>query len=311
MDKSLLGGEGMTENTDRLPEALKTFRYDFDIRVFVDRNKGEWHMPMEWHTSLEIFICLKGKGRYYIGSKLYEFEEGDIFVISNAELHKSEIYENGSFDALLIMFSPEQMLPERVVQGEELMDLFYGRIGNFSHQHRPESKKRALYETVAGQMLKEYEEKQMGYKESLRALLMWMLIELNRAYRDSGSQDFSYVIEEKIKHKKVISQVLLYIEEHYDEDINLGELADRLYVNQSYLSREFKKSTGYSMVKFITNKRIREARELLRSTSLSVTEIATRVGYNNITHFHTMFKKEIGISPKEFRKQLSTMQKVE
>ena len=75
-------------------------------------------------------------------------------------------------------------------------------------------------------------------------------------------------------------------------------------MDQAYLSREFKKSTGYSMMKFVTNKRIREARELLRSTDISISEVAITVGYNNITHFHTMFKKETGISPKEFRRQI-------
>ena len=43
--------KGADRVVNELPEALKTFRQDFDVRVFVDRNKGDWHMPMEWHKS--------------------------------------------------------------------------------------------------------------------------------------------------------------------------------------------------------------------------------------------------------------------
>lgn len=289
---------------NHLPEALRTFRHEFDIRVFIDKNKGDWHMPMEWHTSLEIFLCLNGSGKYYIGNKLYEFQEGDIFVISDNELHKSEIDKYGFFDALIIMFSPEKIIKDRTIDGIDLMNLFYGRIGEFYHKCSLTKEKQQMLQLIGSILLSEYEKKQEGYMESMKALLTCFLIELNREYKSIDSKNILYVSGKKLKHKKIISEVLSYIDENYMDDINLGDLSERLYVNQSYLSREFKKSTGYSMVKFITNKRMREARELLRSTDLLITEIAMRVGYNNITHFHTMFKKEIGISPKEFRKQI-------
>ena len=89
--------KGADRVVNELPEALKTFRQDFDVRVFVDRNKGDWHMPMEWHTSLEIFICIAGRGKYQIGEKRYTFETGDVFVINNGELHKSEIIADMAF----------------------------------------------------------------------------------------------------------------------------------------------------------------------------------------------------------------------
>lgn len=139
----------------------------------------------------------------------------------------------------------------------------------------------------------------------MKSLLTWLLLELNRQYRVEDENELYFTVGEKVKHKKIISEVLSYVDQHYREDIVLGELAEKLYVNQSYLSREFKKETGYSMVKFITNKRIREARTLLRDTDMLITEIATLVGYNNITHFNAMFKKETGISPKEFRNQVN------
>lgn len=287
-----------------LPDALKTFRQDFAVRVFVDNNSGDWLMPAEWHTSLEIFMCTDGTGKYYINDKVYDFEKGDIFVIGNNELHKSEILDEKGFKAFIVMFAPDGFLPNRYIQGKDLLNVFYGRTDKFCHKYRPTVEKQTSYEAISQIMLKEYEGKCENYMMSVSSLVTWLLIELNRAYNVNEDDNISYTLNDRLKHKKMISEVLNYVEENYKEDINLKELADSLYVNQAYLSREFKKSTGYSMMKFITNKRIREARELLRNSELSVSEVATTVGYNNITHFHTMFKKEIGISPKEFRNQV-------
>lgn len=289
---------------NELPDALKTFRHEFDIRVFIDKNSGDWHMPMEWHTSLEIFMCIKGQGTYYIGNKIYDFIKGDIFVISNNELHKSEINEGGAFDAFVIMFSPEKVLSSRYIQGKDLLDIFYGRTERFCHRYRPNEGKIAVYENIAGLILKEFREEKENYMTAISSLVTWFLIDLNRVYNSEDSEQAAYEKSDKLKHKKFITEVLNYVEENYKTDINLGELAASLYMDQAYLSREFKKSTGYSMMKFVTNKRIREARELLRSTDISISEVAITVGYNNITHFHTMFKKETGISPKEFRRQI-------
>lgn len=287
-----------------LPDALKTFRQEFDVRIFVDKNSGDWHMPMEWHTSLEIFMCVKGEGKYYIGNKAYEFCKGDIFVIGNNELHKSEIMEGGAFDAFIIMFAPESFLTNRYLGGKDLLDIFYGRTEKFCHKYTPDPEKQIIYENISKIILSEYEQKKENYLTSISTLLIWFLIDLDRSYNINGDLGISYEMNDRLKHKKIITEVLNFVEINYKSDINLGQLANDLYVNQAYLSREFKKITGYSMIKFITNKRIREARELLRNSDMSISEVAITVGYNNITHFHTMFKKEIGISPKEFRNQI-------
>lgn len=288
-----------------LPEALKTFTHAFDIRVFVDQNAGDWQMPMEWHTSLEIFFALRGEGRCIVGEKTYRFQSGDIFVIGNNELHKSEIVEGGQYDALLVMFSPDSPFIRRLTMAEDPLRLFYLHPQGFSHRLRPTAGKQQVYRGITALMLEEYGRSGSGGSEALTALLTWLLLDLNREYAAAGPLPPDVQAGERVKHKKIITEVLDYIGAHFCEDINFGELAGKLYVNQSYLSREFRKSTGYSLSKFLSNKRIREARELLRSTEWPVSEIASRVGYNNISHFNWIFKKEIGISPREFRKKTS------
>lgn len=95
----------------------------------------------------------------------------------------------------------------------------------------------------------------------MKSLLTWLLLELNRQYRVEDENELYFTVGEKVKHKKIISEVLSYVDQR--------------------------------------------GRTLLRDTDMLITEIATLVGYNNITHFNAMFKKETGISPKEFRNQVN------
>jgi two-component system response regulator YesN len=86
-------------------------------------------------------------------------------------------------------------------------------------------------------------------------------------------------------------------------EITRTELANLVYFNPSYLSRLFKRVEGESISDFITRARIEKSKLLLKS-SKSVHEAGLLVGYSNTSHFSSMFKKLVGISPREYRKNL-------
>jgi len=94
-----------------------------------------------------------------------------------------------------------------------------------------------------------------------------------------------------------------YIEEHFTEsDINLDQIAGQIQMSVSYFSMEFKKHLGQTYIEFLTDLRIRRAKELLQGTSLKISEISDMVGYENPSYFNYIFKKNTGKTPGEFRK---------
>ena len=101
----------------------------------------------------------------------------------------------------------------------------------------------------------------------------------------------------------LISTATKYISGHLEEDIPLEELADRCQVSPFYFSRIFKSSTGYTPHQYIINMRMNYACHLLAHTNLLVKEITYRCGFHNVSNFCTAFKKQYGITPKEFRSQ--------
>ena len=96
---------------------------------------------------------------------------------------------------------------------------------------------------------------------------------------------------------KKMDDAILYINEHYSEDLTVATMSDRLFMSYSYFSRNFKRVTGRCFKDFLNVTRINNAEMKLRSTSKSVTQIAMECGYNNIAYFSAMYKKLKGISP--------------
>jgi AraC-like DNA-binding protein len=260
-------------------------------------------MHYEWHSQVELFYVLKGKGRYFIEDKIYEFEEGDFFIISNYELHKSQFIDNERFEAFVIIFDPKLIVDHPILVEDKFdpLQLFINRPKNFSHKLKTDTVTRKKIRLCLDLLAAEYFQENGFSLRRVISLLHWLLSELYRHYNRIAVMDEAEITEHK-GLKKFVSDVVQYISEHYYEDITLSKLAKKFCINPSYLSREFKKNLGITIIEFITVRRIFKAKILLERSDLPITEIASQLGFNNITHFNWTFKKIVGISPSKYRK---------
>lgn len=97
-------------------------------------------------------------------------------------------------------------------------------------------------------------------------------------------------------------QTIYYIQTHLDEELNRIKVASALYLNPDYLDRRFKKEMGCSVNRYILREQVNMAKGLRLNPKISICEIASRCGYENMSNFSAMFKREVGISPNEYRK---------
>lgn len=101
--------------------------------------------------------------------------------------------------------------------------------------------------------------------------------------------------------KSFINRLLLYMSEHLDGDLSLCTLSDKLHLNASYLSRRFKELVGKNLRDVILEMRIQKACELLKNTSVPISEISLMVGYETKANFSKVFKKVMKQTPREYR----------
>ena len=127
-------------------------------------------------------------------------------------------------------------------------------------------------------------------------------IEEVQAYGKSVLSDISkhLTADQTGSKHRVILELLTYLDEHYDQDIGLSELADRAGMSTAYLSVLFKTEVGTSYVKYLTDLRIKKAKKLLQD-GYKVNEVSEMVGYNNYRYFCDIFKKHEGMTPNEYK----------
>ncbi|MCI3922904.1 response regulator [Paenibacillus sp. TRM 82003] len=106
---------------------------------------------------------------------------------------------------------------------------------------------------------------------------------------------------EKNRAAQAVDYVRTYIEEHLQEDLSLVRLAELIYFNPSYLSRLFKQECGYNLSEYIDERRLKKAKELLKSSECKIAEIGAKVGYAAPHSFTRFFKKLTGVTPQEYR----------
>lgn len=99
-----------------------------------------------------------------------------------------------------------------------------------------------------------------------------------------------------------IRQILVTIDASIDGDLSLKRFANELFLNTSYLSSLFKKETGMTLTDYVNQHRINYAKRLLKSTTLSIQSVAATVGITDIHYFTRLFRRETGLSPREYRK---------
>jgi signal transduction histidine kinase/AraC-like DNA-binding protein/ABC-type sugar transport system substrate-binding protein len=102
----------------------------------------------------------------------------------------------------------------------------------------------------------------------------------------------------------LVRQTLSYFMQNYEQDLSRSVIAKTIGVTESYLTSLFRQEVGITPWEFLTRMRISMARDLLRATSKSVTEVAIMVGYNDSAYFSRVFHKQTGVTPKQYRAQL-------
>ncbi len=104
------------------------------------------------------------------------------------------------------------------------------------------------------------------------------------------------------RYKQDMTYAISYIENHFDQNIKLEEIADFLHISKYYFIKIFKNYTGTTPYEYLINFRINTSKELLKSTQLSMDEVANRVGYPDASSFIRSFKKTVGLTPSKYRR---------
>ena len=122
----------------------------------------------------------------------------------------------------------------------------------------------------------------------------WFLDKITDACRN-------VVLRKQRQTDNVIDKAKIYLEENYANDISLDEVSQNVDISPYYFSKLFKDATGCTFIEYLTGLRIEKAKELITGSDLTMKEICQQVGYADPNYFSRIFKKNVGLSPTEYK----------
>lgn len=234
-------------------------------------------VSVHWHEFYEIELILNGSGIYNIDGTEYPIKRGSLFFMSPSSFHKINFSADTSL--INIMFTLDACDAT----------LLYGLFETSPHVklNLNEDDINLLYilanETIATKS-----------KKYSSACLNCILAKSQGLCKISSTAKNS-----------PMQYALLYIQNHFTENLNLKDLAKTLNYSSNYLSNKFTQYAGVSFKNYIMNLRFTFCESLLKNSNLSISEICIRSGFNDFSNFMTYFKKRYNMTPKQYREMIT------
>lgn len=281
-----------------------SFQIPKSQREFVryQEDKGtHFYDKLHQHPQLQLTVILEGKGQFLSGDYVGRFQAGDVFFLGENAPHvfrsdpeyfeeKRELNSRGN-----TIFFDFDALGKALGELEDLQAM--RKFKDFS----------GLCFQVLGESKKEILEIFEKFPESFGLLRFQLAIQLMSILDRSGENLVGLNRTTQIRglserDGKRMDQVMQFLLENRFRQITLEETAERANLSKEAFCRFFKLRTRKTFTQYVLQLRINEAQKLLQETDFGISEIAYKVGFENLSYFNRSFKAILGMSPREFRK---------
>ena len=264
--------------------------------AFVSHHLITAGMNYHSHDFVEIVYVAKGTGIHLVNEKKYNVSEGDIFLI-NYDTKHAFAAQNGSLLLYNCMFTPSYF--DHTLNGSrnffDITDRFLigDLYANFSTDYifvSARGSEANHVQNIYERLFHEFNTKQLGYRDIMRGYIIELLVIICRLNLNVDSE----------RTKKML-EIIEHINVHYMEKLCDEDLAIIAGFSVSHFRRVFKSLTGKTLNLYIQTIRIHEACKLLKDKNINVKQVAEAVGYSDMKHFYSVFKRITGKLPKDFR----------
>ena len=254
------------------------------------------HFPEHTHDYIEMVYMCQGQTTHIINGKCITLLQGETLILNQHATQ--EILPAGKDDiAINFIIMPQFFSKALEMMGEEetplrrfIIDCIAGRENTDGYLHFKTAdvlQIQNLFENLIISFVKKTPSKRKINEFTMGLLLLEFINHSDKLVYEN-------------KEKSAILQVLKYIEENY-QSATLSDVAELLYCDLYWLSREIKRKTGKTFTQLLQEKRLLQTEYLLINSNMKISDIAASVGYNNMSYFHRIFEEKFGMSPKKYR----------
>lgn len=253
-------------------------------------------LPVHWHEEFEFTYVLEGTVTYQINLHPFSVSKGDFILIPPEMLHGiiGEEYSNLVTDSFV--FRMDLLASLRSDVCSSYLEPITQQLVRFPVVIPADASYIAKLHEIYEALLKLVNEKPTGYELEIKSLLLHLFFILYQFVPYDRQPENQMEITAKIK------TALQYIQDNYREPISISDIGDYCGFSEYHFMRFFKKHMNMTCIKYLNQYRLDMASHQLSCTSVPITQVALENGFNNLSYFNRVFKKQFGITPKEFRK---------
>lgn len=254
------------------------------------------------HSGVEFLFIHKGRGKVIIDGEIYPFCDDTFIIFQPFQLHglivdkestylrSVVVFEHSSLEKYMIVFPKLLRFLETIVETHLNNQVMYQPPKILSEHYAFQKEK-----TVSGSYTGQMEE---GGALFLLSVLSGIMKESRMLYK----KECKTVI-----YDEIVAQILSHIEQNYTKPYSAEQLSKKLMISKYHMLHTFKERMGITISEYMIQKRIREAKYQLATSTGSIENISETLGFGSASYFCRIFKKYTGMTPYQYRKQYQAM----
>lgn len=264
-------------------------RRDFEIYRYRYMDEVELHH----HDFYEIYMLLRGSVSYTVENRIFHMRAGDLMLISPLELHQARVDSNDEPYERIVLWVDRGYLESLSSPHTSLTRCFDTTIPGHTNLLRLPGATGAPLRTTVDKLCALKASKDYGSDLLAQSALVELLVGLNRAAADRGDARPVGTSDQ------VVDAVLHYINEHYSEPLTLDQLSEKFFISKYHLLRKFDAQVGTTVHRYILQKRLLNAKQLLAGGVLP-NEVCQYCGFGDYANFYRAFRAEYNQTPRQY-----------
>ena len=264
-----------------------------DYEIYRYRSTYMNEVELHHHDFYEVYLLLRGRVEYIVENQIYRMRPGDWMLTSPLELHQARIATDADAYERFVLWIARPYLDRLSTPRTSLTRCFDTSVSTHTNLLRLPGAAGAQLRASIERLASLRASREYGNDLLAQVALVELMIGINRAAeergdsRPAGSSD------------QVVDAVLHYINEHYSESLTLDQLAEQFFISKYHLLRKFDAQVGTTVHRYILQKRLINAKQLLAGGVLP-NEVCQYCGFGDYANFYRAFKAEYSQTPRQF-----------